>query len=38
MGTKLIQSRVENQIGWIALNNTRRKKALLNTMYESILS
>ena len=38
MGTKLIQSRVENQIGWIALNNTRRKNALHNTMYESILS
>jgi enoyl-CoA hydratase len=28
MGTKLIQSRVEDRIGWIALNNTRRKNAL----------
>lgn len=37
MGTKLIQSRVEDRIGWIALNNTRRKNALHNTMYESIL-
>lgn len=33
----MIQSRVENQIGWIALNNTRRKNALQNTMYEAIL-
>jgi enoyl-CoA hydratase len=38
METKLIQSRVEDGIGWIALNNTRRKNALHNSMYESILS
>jgi enoyl-CoA hydratase len=37
VGTKLIQSWVEDGIGWIALNNTRRKNALHNTMYESIL-
>jgi enoyl-CoA hydratase len=37
MGTKLIQSRVEDGIGWIALNNIRRKNALHNTMYEAIL-
>jgi enoyl-CoA hydratase len=37
MGTKLIQSRIEDGIGWIALKNTRRKNALHNTMYESIL-
>jgi enoyl-CoA hydratase/carnithine racemase len=37
MGTKLVQSRVEDRIGWIALNNTRRKNALHNTRYESIL-
>ena len=38
METQLIQSWVEDRIGWIALNNTRRKNALHNTMYESILS
>ncbi len=37
MATELIQSWVEDGIGWIALNNTRRKNALHNTMYESIL-
>ena len=37
MGTQKIQSYVEDRIGWIALNNTRRKNALHNTMYETIL-
>ncbi len=37
MATELIQSWVEDGIGWIALNNTRRKNALHNTMYASIL-
>jgi enoyl-CoA hydratase len=37
MGTKLVQSWVEDGIAWIALNNTQRKNALHNTMYEAIL-
>ena len=37
METQKIQSYVEDRIGWIALNNTRRKNALHNTMYEAIL-
>ncbi len=37
METQLIQSHVKDRIGWIALNNTRRKNALHNTMYEAIL-
>jgi enoyl-CoA hydratase/carnithine racemase len=35
--TQKIQSYVEDRIGWIALNNKRRKNALHNTMYEAIL-
>ena len=37
METQKIQSYIEDRIGWIALNNTRRKNALHNTMYEAIL-
>ena len=37
METQLIQSHVGGSIAWIALNNTRRKNALHNTMYEAIL-
>ncbi len=37
MKTQMIQSTVEDRIGWIVLNNTRRKNALHNTMYEAIL-
>ncbi len=36
MNTELIQSHVEDSIGWIMLNNTKRKNALHNTMYEAI--
>ena len=36
MDTELVQSHVEDSIGWITLNNTKRKNALHNTMYEAI--
>ena len=36
METELMQSYVEDNIGWIALNNTKRKNALHNRMYEAI--
>lgn len=38
METELIKSHVEGHIGWIVLNNTRRKNALNNEMYRAIVS
>ncbi len=38
MKTEMIQSHVEGSTAWIALNNTKRKNAVHDTMYEAILS
>lgn len=38
METEMIKNYIEGSIGWIALNNTRRKNALHNDMYRAILS
>ena len=38
MGTELILNHVEGHIGWIILNNTRRKNALNNEMYDGIVA
>jgi len=38
METEMIQNYVEGSIGWIVLNNTRRKNALNNDMYRCILT
>ena len=37
MKTQLVKSHVKDRIGWITLNNTQKKNALHNTMYEAIL-
>ena len=36
MTVELVEARIEENAGWIELNNTRRRNALNNGMYESI--
>lgn len=38
MKTEMIKDYIEGNIGWIVLNNTRRKNALHKDMYKGILT
>ena len=38
MGTELVQTKIEDNTGWILLNNMTKKNALGSEMYKQILA